>query len=204
MPAPHACLPPPRRRSSAPLVLAMLLALAQGSWEARRGAAGSQRAGGVFIDKQQGWGWGWGWGEQARERVYARHDNTTTATRCWGQVASFLGKLGEVARKGVGGVRGDGDGREEEGKRSEAQKKREHMLQLLFEFTKRPQETGSPLRSVGRCLLCMRTVIVDRVNKGARLSTGRALKWTACIKVRGHDVARGTILVARRAWAHAR
>ena len=317
MPAPHACLPPPRRRSSAPLVLAMLLALAQGSWEARRGAAGSQRAGGVFIDKQQGWGGGGGWGEQARERVYARHDNTTTATRCWGQVASFLGKLGEVARKGVGGVRGDGDGREEEGKRSEAQKKREHMLQLLFEFTKRPQETGSPLRSVGRCLLCMRTVIVEgstppvgrarnasaargvniltaeeaitifvarkerwgrrdqvarnlacrfgvakrtvqdiwnlrtwadttrplwssadfastwrcsaaareahkhgapqtpefapmpapapggRVQKGSRLSPGSALKWTACIKVRVHGVARGTILVARRAWAHA-
>ena len=124
-------------------MLVMLLALAQGSWVARRGAAGS--AG----------------------------------------VAGYLDSLPE------------------DGPLSAAQKERENMLQRLFEFTERPRETGSPLRSVGRCLLCMRTVIVDRVNKGARLSTGRALKWTACIKVRGHDVARGTILVARRAWAHA-
>ena len=42
-----------------------------------------------------------------------------------------------------------------------------------------------------------------RVQKGSRLSPGSALKWTACIKVRVHGVARGTILVARRAWAHA-
>ena len=146
MPAPHECLPPPRRQPwcRPALVLAMLLALAQGSWEARRGAAGSA------------------------------------------------------------GKAGDGDGRAEDGPRSAAKEERENMLQRLFEFTERPRETGSPLRSVGRCLLCMRTVIVDRVQKGSRLSPGRALKWTACIKVRGHGIVIGTVLLARRARAHAR
>ena len=65
------------------------------------------------------------------------------------------------------------------------EEQRMQLLERLFEFGERAEvglKEGNT-RSVGCCLLCNSTVVVDRVKNGKHTRPRPGLKWRACVRV---------------------